>query len=414
MDAPTFDVFLSYSKDDHAAVETLAKKLRKNGLAPWLDRWNLVPGVPWQPEIESALCGCRTCAVLVGRSAIGPWQNEEMRAAIQRRVANTQGQFRVIPVLLPGAMKNGKDSLPPFLITATWVEFSDGLGDRDAFHRLVAGIRGLPPGVRRQRGHLQTEWVLVLSAKVDDVTKPVAEAILEHLRTLSGDATLTIKQITRGSVRITLRGSAEGLEQLQILTQSGRLTSVLGMEVLEILPAEPSTSLPSNPAKALLTELLALGCTIKEVAERVRTRPARISRLLSDLGHPVPDALVRSLRDLLEEVRMKRAIAQFPLTVLEFCHEPGVVVDEYLRSRMRSAINDALSGPHDKPISLPPGVNGVLARLGSPSAGTYLFFITETASDDHRRVLLHELDHLRHRLAHDIRSPIRERPEPEY
>jgi hypothetical protein len=76
-----------------------------------------------------------------------PWQNEEMRAAIDRRVRESGRSFRVIPVLLPGAERSERSSLPTFLAATTWVEFRDSLDNQDAFHRLVCGIRGMEPGV---------------------------------------------------------------------------------------------------------------------------------------------------------------------------------------------------------------------------------------------------------------------------
>ena len=69
-----------------------------------------------------------------------------MRAAIDQRVRDSGRRFRVIPVLLPGAERGERSSLPTFLAATTWVEFSDSLDDADAFHRLVCGIRGLEPG----------------------------------------------------------------------------------------------------------------------------------------------------------------------------------------------------------------------------------------------------------------------------
>ena len=113
---------------------------------PWLDTWNLIPGDPWQEAIEVALQQCATCAVLIGPSGTGPWQNEEMHVAIDRRVSESQGAFRVIPVLLPGAERGERTRLPDFLVRSTWVEFRRTLGDEVAFHRLVAGIRGREPG----------------------------------------------------------------------------------------------------------------------------------------------------------------------------------------------------------------------------------------------------------------------------
>src|SRR6266508_211673 len=103
MDGPFHDVFLSHNNTDKPAVEELARRLVREGIQPWLDKWNLIPGEPWQEAIEEALGKCATCAVFIGPSGTGPWQNEEMRTAIDRRVSESNGHFRVIPVLLPGA-----------------------------------------------------------------------------------------------------------------------------------------------------------------------------------------------------------------------------------------------------------------------------------------------------------------------
>jgi energy-coupling factor transporter ATP-binding protein EcfA2 len=141
-----YDVFLSHNSADKPAVEELARRLVKKSIQPWLDTWNLIPGEPWQEAIEKALERCAACAVFVGPSGTGPWQNEEMRAAIDRRVRESEGRFRVIPVLLPGAERGERGRLPTFLVATTWVEFRRSLDEEDAFHRLVCGIRGVEPG----------------------------------------------------------------------------------------------------------------------------------------------------------------------------------------------------------------------------------------------------------------------------
>ena len=141
-----FDVFLSHNGLDKPAVEELARYLVRHGIHPWLDTWNLVPGEPWQEALEAALVDCATCAVFIGLSGSGPWQNEEMRSAIDRRVAESAGRFRVIPVLLPGAERGDRSRLPTFLSRTTWVEFRRSLDEEDALHRLMAGIRGVTPG----------------------------------------------------------------------------------------------------------------------------------------------------------------------------------------------------------------------------------------------------------------------------
>ncbi|HVR96884.1 MAG TPA: TIR domain-containing protein, partial [Thermoanaerobaculia bacterium] len=146
MEATRFDVFLSHMTGDKPVVEELARLLKARGIEPWLDKWNLVPGAPWQKAIEEALENCVACAVCIGPSGTGAWQNEEMRAAIDLRVKDREGDFRVIPVLLPGARRGERSRFPTFLTATTWVEFRDALDDEQALHRLICGIRGLEPG----------------------------------------------------------------------------------------------------------------------------------------------------------------------------------------------------------------------------------------------------------------------------
>lgn len=138
-----YDVFLSHNSVDKLLVEVIALQLKDAGLQPFLDKWHLAAGRPWQEELEVALESSATCAVFIGPSGLGPWQNEEMRSALDRRVHDQS--FRVIPVLLPGDDPKAMVTLPSFLSRLTYVDFRAGLDDQEAFHRLLAGIRGTPP-----------------------------------------------------------------------------------------------------------------------------------------------------------------------------------------------------------------------------------------------------------------------------
>ncbi len=138
-----YDVFLSHASADQLAVEALARRLRDDGLEPFLDEWHLVPGEPWQEALEDALEASRACAVFVG-GKLGPWQNEEMRVALDKRVRDAD--FRVIPVLLPGVSRPSGEGVPSFLRRLTWVDFRAGLDDKYAYRHLTSGIRGIPPG----------------------------------------------------------------------------------------------------------------------------------------------------------------------------------------------------------------------------------------------------------------------------
>lgn len=131
-----YDVFLSHNSADRATVEALALRLRDAELSVWLDSWSLIPGEPWQEALEGGLRRSRTVVIAIGPEGIGPWQNEEMRTAIDARTRDPER--RVIPLLLPGASSD----LPAFLKRLTWVDFRAGLDDDEAFKRLLAGIKG--------------------------------------------------------------------------------------------------------------------------------------------------------------------------------------------------------------------------------------------------------------------------------
>ncbi|MDH3719820.1 MAG: TIR domain-containing protein, partial [Planctomycetota bacterium] len=146
MSESQYHTFLSHNGVDTPAVEEVAERLQKEGINCWLDRWNLIPGEPWQDAIEKALQQCDSCCVFIGPSGVGPWQNEEMRAAIDRRVKDSR--FRVVPIVLPGGQREQRGRLPSFLVEHTWVEFHDSLDEEDAFHRLRCGILGIQPGTR--------------------------------------------------------------------------------------------------------------------------------------------------------------------------------------------------------------------------------------------------------------------------
>jgi hypothetical protein len=138
----TYDVFLSYSRTDSAAAETLRARLKEAGLNAFLDRYGLPAGEPWQPQLERVLTSCRALVVLIG-NALGQWQEREIQLGLDRQAsAETVGPpFPVIPVLLP---RLRKDDMPVgrFLNLNTWVDLREGIDNPEALQRLVAGAHG--------------------------------------------------------------------------------------------------------------------------------------------------------------------------------------------------------------------------------------------------------------------------------
>jgi WD40 repeat protein len=139
----TFGVFLSYSGADKALVTRLAKRLKQAGLEPWLDDWELPAGGRFQDGLADGLEASRSCAVLVGASDLGAWENEEVHVAVDR--AAKDRSFRVFLVLLPGIPDPFDPTrLPPFLRMRTWVDLRDGLNRVE--HEFERAIAGLGPG----------------------------------------------------------------------------------------------------------------------------------------------------------------------------------------------------------------------------------------------------------------------------
>ena len=121
MDRP--GLFLSYNSVDRPSVVAVQKLLAARGITTFLDRDQLVPGLPWPIALEEGLREVRAVAVFIGRE-LGGWQKREMWFALDRQVrGEKQGHpFPVIPVLLAGA-----DLTPSFLFTNTWIDLRNGL-----------------------------------------------------------------------------------------------------------------------------------------------------------------------------------------------------------------------------------------------------------------------------------------------
>ena len=118
-------LFLSYSSADRIPVIAVQKLLQVRGINTFLDRDNLVSGLPWPQALEQALRAVNGVAVFIG-CELGGWQKREMWFALDRQVREEkEGRpFPVIPVLLHGA-----DLTPGFLFLNTWIDLRRGLDD---------------------------------------------------------------------------------------------------------------------------------------------------------------------------------------------------------------------------------------------------------------------------------------------
>ncbi len=147
-----FDVFLSYSQEDAPWVEDLARDLvDEGGFQVWLDKWVLIAGKPWLSAKAEAIEQARACVVCIGAETPVSWFEQEIQKAINRQA--TDSSFSVIPILLPTAKillpgtenEDMKAKMKNFLELNTWIDFRK-FDYEYAFHYLVSGIEGKPPG----------------------------------------------------------------------------------------------------------------------------------------------------------------------------------------------------------------------------------------------------------------------------
>ena len=148
---PGFDVFLSHNSKDKPSARRLKERLLERKLTVWFDEDELRPGVSWQRLLEAGVRQSRSVAVLVSDDGLGPWENEEMEAAL--RLAVKDGRA-VIPVLLPGA-PDGVE-LPLFLENRGWVDLRPDMAVRE-LDRLVWGITNQKPNREKSSGQEATK-----------------------------------------------------------------------------------------------------------------------------------------------------------------------------------------------------------------------------------------------------------------
>jgi TIR domain len=131
-----FDVFLCHHGVDKTIIKQIGEQLKGQGILPWLDEWELRPGLPWQRLLEEQIKQIKSAAVFVGKNGIGPWQEQELAAFLR---AFVKRGCPVIPVLLEDALQTPE--LPIFLEGMTWVDFR--VREPDPLQQLFWGITGV-------------------------------------------------------------------------------------------------------------------------------------------------------------------------------------------------------------------------------------------------------------------------------
>lgn len=150
---PAPRVFLSHSHADKPVAEELDHALRRLGVDPWLDKWEIEPGDSLIQKIFSeGLAHCAVFLVLLSpESVASKWVREELDVALVRRL---EGATRVVPVVVKAC------EIPMPLRALFWLDMaSSGVEETarrvaDVAHGRSAkpAVRQLPPPSRRVEG----------------------------------------------------------------------------------------------------------------------------------------------------------------------------------------------------------------------------------------------------------------------
>ena len=81
----SYDVFLSYARDDAAASQELDAWLTQQGVRTFFDQRDLRPGLRWVVAIEEAIGSSGSIAILIGPHGMGNTQQYEREAALVRQ-----------------------------------------------------------------------------------------------------------------------------------------------------------------------------------------------------------------------------------------------------------------------------------------------------------------------------------------
>ena len=195
-------VFLCHSAHDKAAVRDLYHRLRNDGVNPWLDEEDLIPGQDWHVEIETAVRSSAIVIVLMtsGSIAKSGFVNREIRFALDVADEQPEGSIFVIPAKLEQC------ELPTRL--RRW--HSVNLYEQTGYDKLLKALRvkGLVPAAREQQPQPEGPTKAVAPGNSSSAVIPAAGGAGEEINPKDG---LAYVWIPPGRFRMGLsEGDTEG------------------------------------------------------------------------------------------------------------------------------------------------------------------------------------------------------------
>jgi hypothetical protein len=95
-------VFLCHAAENKSEVRALFDRLLADGVTPWFDEVDLMPGDEWEPVITRAIRSSDAVIVCISKTAVTKtgFVQKEIRFALDRADEQPEGKRYIIPVLL--------------------------------------------------------------------------------------------------------------------------------------------------------------------------------------------------------------------------------------------------------------------------------------------------------------------------
>jgi hypothetical protein len=140
----TLLVFLCHSSSDKPAVRSLHKRLQADGITPWLDAVDILPGQNWENEIRKAIRNCHVVLVCLSKASITKvgYIQKEIRQVLDVADEQPEDMIFLIPVRLEEC------EVPDRFSQYQWVD----LFEREGYGRLMLALTARRNNLNRGRG----------------------------------------------------------------------------------------------------------------------------------------------------------------------------------------------------------------------------------------------------------------------
>jgi len=137
----SYDLFLSYSREDRDLAERLAGDLKARGFTVWWDSWEMKVGDKLPRKIAEAVSRSACFGIILSPDAVdSPWVQKELDFALRMEM---EGGLTILPILYRPC------KLPLLLGQVVWADFTSSY--REGLDSLLRGLgarRSQPPSIR--------------------------------------------------------------------------------------------------------------------------------------------------------------------------------------------------------------------------------------------------------------------------